>query len=77
MFRAKIIKNEYPCKPQFYFIKVGCEGVKITQVCYHNAKNVLITRENFAAMKKIQVKRSNQRVIWPKDANRMENSKKP
>ena len=19
-------KNEYPCKPQFYYIKVGCKG---------------------------------------------------
>ena len=26
-FRAKIReKNEYPCKPQFYYIKVGCKG---------------------------------------------------
>ena len=22
--------NVYPCKPQFYYIKVGFEGVKIT-----------------------------------------------
>ena len=21
--------NVYPCKPQFYYIKVGCKGVKI------------------------------------------------
>ena len=33
-FRAKIRKNEYPCKPQFYYIKVGCKGVFITQTCY-------------------------------------------
>ena len=26
-------KNVYPCKPQFYYIKVGCEGVLITLVC--------------------------------------------
>ena len=26
-FRAKIRKNVYPCKPQFYDIKVGCKGV--------------------------------------------------
>ena len=25
-FRAKIRKNEYPCKPQFYYIKVGWKG---------------------------------------------------
>ena len=26
-------KNVYPCKPQFYYIKVGCKGVYITQTC--------------------------------------------
>ena len=30
----KINKNEYPCKPQFYYIKTGCKGVLITQTCY-------------------------------------------
>ena len=30
MFCAKIRKNNvYPCKPQFYYIKVGFKGVKI------------------------------------------------
>ena len=33
-FRAKIRDNVYPCKPQFYYIIMGCEGVQITQVCY-------------------------------------------
>ena len=29
-FRAKIRKtNVYPCKPQFYYMKVGFKGVKI------------------------------------------------
>ena len=28
-FRAKIRKNVYPCIPQFYFMKVGCEGYKL------------------------------------------------
>ena len=32
-FRAKIRKNEYPCKPQFYYIKVGCKGVFTTWTC--------------------------------------------
>ena len=35
-FRAKIRKNVYPCKPQFYYIKVGCKGVYITRTCYHD-----------------------------------------
>ena len=32
-FRAKIRKNAYPCKPQFYYIKVGYKGVYITRTC--------------------------------------------
>ena len=26
-FRVKVRKNVYPCKPQLYYTKVGCEGV--------------------------------------------------
>ena len=33
-FGAKIRKLVYPCKPQFYYIKVGCKGVFITRTCY-------------------------------------------
>ena len=29
-------KNAYPCKPQFYYIKVGCKGVYITRTCFHD-----------------------------------------
>ena len=36
MFGAKIRKNVYPCKPQFYHIKAGCKGVYITRTCYHD-----------------------------------------
>ena len=35
-FRAKIEKNEYPSKPQFYNIKVGCKAVFITRTCFHD-----------------------------------------
>ena len=35
-FRAEIRKNVYPCKPQFYYIKVGCKGVYISRTCYHD-----------------------------------------
>ena len=31
-FRPKIKKNVYPCKPQFYHIRVGCKAVYITQI---------------------------------------------
>ena len=27
---------EYPCKPQFYYLKAGCKGVYITWICYHD-----------------------------------------
>ena len=39
-FRAKIRKNVYPCKPQFYYIKVGCKGVYITWTCFHDGQNL-------------------------------------
>ena len=29
--------NAYPCKPQFYYIKVGFKGVKIITVCFPDA----------------------------------------
>ena len=38
-FRAKVRKNEYPCKPQFYYIKVGCKGVFITRTCFHDGSS--------------------------------------
>ena len=36
MFKSKIRKNVYPCKPQFYYIKVGCKGVFVTQTCFRD-----------------------------------------
>ena len=30
-------KNVYPCKPHFYYIKVGCKRVFITRICKHDA----------------------------------------
>ena len=33
-YGAKIRKNVYPCKPQFYYIKVGCKGVFVTRTCF-------------------------------------------
>ena len=35
-FRAKIRENVYPCKPQFYYIKVWFKGVLITRACLHD-----------------------------------------
>ena len=40
MFSSKNKKNNiYPCKPQFYYIKVGFMGVKIIQVCFRNVEH--------------------------------------
>ena len=33
--------NEYPCKPQFYYIKVGFKGVRIISVCFRDASGDL------------------------------------
>ena len=43
--------NVYPCKPQFYYIKVGLKGVKTIWVCCHDVvlspyKIVLLAQEN-------------------------------
>ena len=44
--RAKIIKNEYPCKPQLYYIKVGFKGVYITRTCYPDVDVVIVFSQN-------------------------------
>ena len=37
MFLSRNKKNNiYPCKPQFYYMKVGFEGVKIIQACFRD-----------------------------------------
>ena len=33
-------KNVYPCKPQFYSIKVGCKGVLITRTRFCDALTI-------------------------------------
>ena len=41
-------KNVYPCKSQFYYIKVGCKGVYITRTsrtCYHDAVMIFTMSE--------------------------------
>ena len=35
-FRAKIRKNVNHCKPQFYYMKVGCKGVFVTRTCFRD-----------------------------------------
>ena len=41
MFLSRNKKNKlYPCKPQFYHIKVGFKGVKIIKVCFHDVLKI-------------------------------------
>ena len=35
-YTQKEENNVYPCKPQFYYMKVGCKWVYITRTCYHD-----------------------------------------
>ena len=34
--------NVCPCKPQFYYIKVGFKGVNIIKACFRDALNTTI-----------------------------------
>ena len=37
MFFSRNKKNNvYPCKPKYYYIKVGFKGVKIIQACFRD-----------------------------------------
>ena len=36
--------NVYPCKPQFYYIKLGFKGVKIIQACFRDDKAILMSK---------------------------------
>ena len=42
MFLSRNKKNNvYPCKPQFYYIKVGFKGVIIIKVCFRDGLYLL------------------------------------
>ena len=40
LFSKNKKNNVYPCKPQFYSIKVGFKGIKIINAYFRYAKNV-------------------------------------
>ena len=41
MFSSRNKKNNvYPCKPQFYYIKLWFKWVKVTQACFHDANSM-------------------------------------
>ena len=39
--------NAYPCKPQFYYIKVGFKGVKIIYACFRDGLRLSILGKHF------------------------------
>ena len=42
MFLSRNKKNNvYPCKPQFYYIKVGFKGLKIIYACFRDGITIL------------------------------------
>ena len=46
MFLSRNKKNNvYPCKPQFYYIKVGFKGVEIIYTCFRDAIFVILIIE--------------------------------
>ena len=45
MFCKEIRKNYiYPCKPQYYHIKVGFKGVNIVKICFRDGFSLKETR---------------------------------
>ena len=42
MFVSRNKKNNvYPCKPKFYYIKVGFKGVEIIKVCFRDVSQLI------------------------------------
>ena len=67
MFLSRNKKNNlYPCKPQFYYIKVGFQGVKIIWACFRDVdtRDKFETNIMFSEMPFIISIRGN--VIWTK-----------
>ena len=47
MFLSRNKKNNaYPCKPQFYYIKVGFKGIKIIEACFRDANWTIHSDDN-------------------------------
>ena len=52
MFWSKNKKKKvYPCKPQFYYIKVGCKGVFVTRTCFRDDLQIIL----FTAVKNCSI----------------------
>ena len=49
MFLSRNKKNNvYPCKPQFYYIKMGFKGVKIIYTCFRDVYQKVTDEALFA-----------------------------
>ena len=60
MFLSRNKKNNvYPCKPQFYYIKVGFKGVKIIYVCFRD-----VSESPCRSLELSTTKRSKADVVW-------------
>ena len=46
MFLSRNKKKLYPCKPQFYYIKVGFKGVKIISACFRDVASIVKAKVN-------------------------------
>ena len=45
MFSSKNKENNvYPCKPQFYYVKVGFKGVKLIKACFRDGFSYCIVK---------------------------------
>ena len=45
MFLSRNKKNNvYPCKPEFYYTKVGFKGVNIISACFRDEVSIYIIR---------------------------------
>ena len=48
MFLSRNKKNNvYPCKPQFYYIKVGFKGVEIVKACFRDDAKLFYAQKKF------------------------------
>ena len=43
MLWSKNKKKVYPCKPQLYYIKVGCKGVFVTRTCFRDDNTMVLS----------------------------------
>ena len=55
MFLSRKKNNVYPCKPQFYYIKVRFKGVKIIYVCFRDVTSTCNNASSDMCLAKTQL----------------------